>query len=438
MSPLANSNVRINADEWAEADARSVGAPLILALIAVTMFLPEEASFYLGERRMTVTRILLLLVAPLTVMRFARLTAEGRYRFVLPDLLVPLTGLWMFIGPIANDGIERALVASGSSALEFCIPYMAARLFLSERGQAVALTRILCIVIALVGMLAIADEVTRRFLLRETIGALTGYDNGALEGDMRGFLFRATSTLEHPILLGTACSFGLLLATTLRGWPRMLGVTGAAIGLVLSVSSAPTGATLIGAGVLAYERVTRGLAFRWVLPAVGPLLFVAAIFLFHPSPLGFFLRYLTFDPATAWYRVLQWSCAGDLVMQSPILGIGLSDEWATICGLAKTIDSVWLRMAMMYGLPGSALVFLCYAATCVLPIGGEDDDCDSLEPERRLGFVTSIILGLAIFIGFTVFYWGTVYILTMFLMGMKAHLSALETCPEESERDDDA
>ena len=435
MSPLVNSDVTLDADERVSADAPSVGAPLILALIAVTMFLPEEASFYLGERRMTVTRILLLLIAPLTVMRFARLTAEGRYHFVLPDLLVPLTGFWMFIGPIANDGVERALVASGSSALEFCIPYMAARLFLSERGQAVALTRILCIVIASVGMLAIADEVTRRFVLRETIGALTGYDS-SLEGDMRGFLFRATSTLEHPILMGTACSFGLLLATTLSGWSRTFGVAGAAIGLALSVSSAPTGATLIGAGVLVYERVTRRLPLRWVLPAAGPFLFVAAIFMFHPSPLGFFLRYLTFDPATAWYRVLQWSCAGDLVMHSPILGIGLSDEWATICGLAKTIDSVWLRMAMMYGLPGSALVFLCYAATCFLPIAAEEENGDSLEPERRLGFVTSVILGLAIFIGFTVFYWGTVYILTMFLMGMKAHLSALATWPDESEEDD--
>ena len=69
MSPLVNSDVTLSADERVSDDAPSVGAPLILALIAVTMFLPEEASFYLGEHHMTVTPILLLLVAPLTVVR---------------------------------------------------------------------------------------------------------------------------------------------------------------------------------------------------------------------------------------------------------------------------------------------------------------------------------------------------------------------------------
>ena len=430
------TNVQFD-EETFEEDAPSIGAPLILALIAVTMFLPEEASFYFGDRRMTVTRILFLLVAPLTLFRFAQLKADGRYFFVWPDLLVPIASLWMFAGPIVNDGLERALVASGSAALEFCIPYMAARLYLSERGEAIALTRVLCMVIAMVGLLAIADEVSRRFLLREVVGVLTGYDTGPREGEMRGFLFRATSTLEHPILMGTACSFGMLLASTLRGWSRSLTFGGAAVGLVLSVSSAPTGATVLGFGVLAYERITRGLAFRWIPLWFGPLFFVSAVFIFHPSPLGFFLRYLTFDPSTAWYRVLQWDCAGDLVMQSPILGIGLSDEWASVCGLAKTIDSVWLRLAMTSGIPGSALVLLTFVSACFLPAAAMEENADSTEQERRLGFVLSLIIVLAVLIGFTVFYWGTVYILIMFLMGIKAHLNALAASRDGTEFDEE-
>ena len=43
---------------------------------------------------------------------------------------------------------------------------------------------------------------------------------------MRGFLFRAASTLEHPIALGTACLFGLLMATTMRGALRQFMLVG--------------------------------------------------------------------------------------------------------------------------------------------------------------------------------------------------------------------
>ena len=83
---------------------------------------------------------------------------------------------------------------------------MAARLFLSERGQAVALTRILCIVIASVGMLAIADEVTRRFVLRETMGAQA--TRARWKATCGAFCSRSGRRFEHPILMGTACSSG--------------------------------------------------------------------------------------------------------------------------------------------------------------------------------------------------------------------------------------
>jgi hypothetical protein len=51
--------------------------------------------------------------------------------------------------------------------------------------------------------------------------------------------------------------------------------------------------------------------------------------------------------------------------------------------------------------------------------------------------VLSLIMGLIIFIGFTVLYWGTVYILISFLAGMRAHLGALGAMPREPGLDDD-
>ena len=57
--------------------------------------------------------------------------------------------------------------------------------------------------------------------------------------------------------------------------------------------------------------------------------------------------------------------------------------------------------------------------------------------ERQLGFMLSLILELAIYIGFTVAYWGSVSILIMFLVGIRAHLGVLGTMSREPELDDD-
>ncbi|MGH6857098.1 MAG: hypothetical protein ACRECP_05500 [Methylocella sp.] len=420
--------------------ASSVKVPLVLVLIALTMFLPEETSFNFGELRMTICRLLLLLITPAILFRFVRSTVSGNYRFVWSDLLVPVTGLWMVLALNETDGFERSIVSSGTSALEFCIPYMATRVFLTERGQAVALVRILCIAIATVGVLAIPDEFSHRFVLRETVASFTGYHKPAIDYSilMRDSLFRATSTLEHPILLGTACMAGLLMATTMRGARRQFPLAGSALGLALSVSSAPTSGALLGFGALLYNKLLRNFPFRWSFlftSAAGVILF---IFSAHPNPWGFIFAHVTFDPASGYYRLMEWEAVGPFVLNSPIFGIGLSDEGIlSEAGLLPTIDANWLRVAMMFGIPGSIVVMLCYITACSVPMDIENKSLNLTEQERQLGSVLSLILGLIIYIGFTVYYWGTVYILMSFLAGIRAHLGALAAMPREPGLDDD-
>jgi hypothetical protein len=421
----------------------SVKPPRLLTLIAISMFLPEEASFLFGELRMTVVRLLFLIISPLVVWRFVQLIVRGRYRFIWSDALVPIAGLWMFVGPMSVDGFDRALTYCGSSALEFCVPYMAARVFLVERGQAAALVRTLCITIAVVGFLSILDEISGRFLVREIVAAIPifgrkasddvdffGYDNPDL---MRGFLFRASSTLDHPILLGTACLLGLFMATTLRGGLRQFSLLGSAVGLVLSVSSAPIGGAVMGLGVFFYEKITRNVPYRWRLLFAGCAIPITVIFIGHPDPLSFFLNHMSLQPGTAYYRVLQWDCAGGLVLNSPIIGLGMSNDWASYCEIAKTIDSFWLREAMLYGIPGAILTFLCYVTACSLPGNTRRLGPNLSEQERRLIFVLTLTLGLVIWIGFTVHFWGAMYILAVFLTGIRAHIGALAAETQDTE-----
>jgi hypothetical protein len=346
----------------------------------------------------------------------------------------------MFVGPIEVDGFDRAFAYVGSMSLEFCIPYMATRVFLTQTGQAVALARVLCIVIATVGTLGILDEVSGRFLVRETVRSITGYckivasDNVDLT---RGFLFRATSTLDHPILFGTTCMFSLLMATAMRGALRRFMLAGSATVLVLSVSSALIGGTVVGFGALLYDRIMRHFRFCWRLALGSAAVFLIIIFTAHPHPWGFIFNRLTFNSQTAYYRLLQWEFVGPLVMNSPILGIGITDAWLTDSDLANTIDAHWLAMTMNFGIPGSILIFLSLVTSCSLSIDIGNKSLNLTGQERQLGFILSLILGIVIVVGFMVTYFGIVYLLIMFLAGIRAHLGSLGAMQREPGLHDD-
>jgi hypothetical protein len=140
-------------------------------------------------------------------------------------------------------------------------------------------------------------------------------------------------------------------------------------------------------------------------------------------------NHLTFDPSTGYYRLMQLELLGPLVMNSPILGIGLSTDWVHEFGLAPTIDSTWFGTVMSFGIPGAILVFLSSVTACSVSMDIGNKRLNLTKQERRLGFVLSLITGLIIYIGVTVFYWGTVFILIMFLAGIRAHLGALGAMP---------
>jgi O-antigen ligase len=217
---------------------------------------------------------------------------------------------------------------------------------------------------------------------------------------------------------------------------------GSALGLLLSVSSAALGGTIIGFGALLYNKIMGNFPFRWGLVLASAVVVTIIVFTALPSPLEFILNHVTFDHETAYYRLLQWEYAGPLIMTSPILGLGAADaewmdEWAHSSGLAKTIDSTWLLMALQFGLPGSILIILSYITPCSLSTDIGNKSLNLTKQERQLSFVLSLILGLVIYIGFTVDYWGSVFLLIMFLAGIRAHLGALGAMPREAGLDDD-
>src|SRR5436190_1497115 len=87
---IASPRFRVARDP---AVARSAAKmPFVLTLIVIGLFIPEELSFYVFGLRLTVIRLIFLLLTPVLLARWTQKVSAGRYRFVMSDFFVVLTG----------------------------------------------------------------------------------------------------------------------------------------------------------------------------------------------------------------------------------------------------------------------------------------------------------------------------------------------------------
>jgi hypothetical protein len=401
--------------------------PLALKVIAVSILLPDEIGLSISGLRFSVARIILLVLTPFLLMRFVRMLAAGRYRFVLSDLLVPLTGSWVIVALANMDGLQAGLNHAGPIALEFCIGYMAARFLLSEHGEAVSFINFLCWAIAIVALLGLLDPLTHRYLLHDLAGTLFGDATGVLGdkivegGDERLGLLRATSAIEHPILFGITCAVGLLLAASVKIRGRRLVMFACTLGTLLALSAAPVQAALLGFALLIYNRILGGIRYRWAgliaLATVG----IIVVFNIFNDPLGFIFSHFVFDTGSAWFRRWEWTMASAAVSQSPWFGVGwvIPESY----GIPWTIDSIWLLWELTFGVPGSVLLALSLIGAASLLTNGSRVRLTAAE--SKLGTTLGILIFLIIFLGFTVDFFGSAWILIPVLAGIRAHLGEL-------------
>jgi O-antigen ligase len=119
--------------------------------------------------------------------------------------------------------------------------------------------------------------------------------------------------------------------------------------------------------------------------------------------LSVIIRYLTFDAATGYYRLLIWEYAGADVWQHPWIGIGFAEFTRPVWMVSDSIDAHWLLLAVRYGLPCALSVFL----TTILAIFAIGRATNGSSREDR-SFLVGI--GISLFVMamllFTVTLWG--------------------------------
>ena len=394
--------------------------PTALKLMTVAIFLPDELAFRLGGLLLSPLRLILMVLTPVVLSRFARLMRNGQYRFVFSDLFVPLTGVWIIWSLMHSETVQDAINRGGLVVLEFCVTYIATRTLLSDGRQAIAFIGFLCSVIAIVGLLGAMDTVSHRYFTHELMRSLLGGAPIEDAGSRLGLL-RATSTLEHPILLGFVCSVGLLLAASVPIRARLFAVSCCFLGMLLALSAGPIQTAVIGFGLLAYNRVLSGIQFRWgVLIALG-IAGITILFVTVDNPFGFVFNHLTFDAQSAYYRIYIWTVASAAVSDSPIWGWGF--VLPAIYDVPRTVDSVWLLWSLIYGIPGAVLLALSITSSASLPTTGRN--VHLTVAESKLGTTLGIQVFLILFLGFTVDYFGNGSTLIPLLIGVRARLGEL-------------
>lgn len=407
----------------------AVKLPFWLILLAISIVLPEEFSFYIFGLRFTVTRLLYIVLAPLIVFRLAQKMGTGRYRFLFTDLFVFLSGFWMIFASANVTDFASALNYGGPIALEFCMGYFVTRVLLSEHGQALKFISLFCSLIAIAGLLAVLDTLSKSFVLHWLATALTGYHNqrgwdlslGAYD-NYRAGLFRAKGPFEHPIILGTMSCIGLIIASYVRIGFQKFSIAGCTVGAITAVATAPIQGLMIGSGLLAYNRILSGVPLKWLVLIGVCATGIGAVWISGHSILHFLFNNLIFDPASGFYRLMTWYQVIAALDQSPWFGLGFG-PFPEYLDINHSIDALWLVLALNFGVPGSILVGLSMIAGVALPVSSPKIDLSPME--KKLGVVLGVALAAIILISFTVDFWGSSWVACAVLLGVKAHLSEL-------------
>ncbi len=396
-----------------------------LALIG--LILPAwEITIYIAGAKFTAGR---LGVALLFVPAIAVMCQRGR-RFVTSDLFALLTALWILVAAIATGGAS-SLSSAGAESLEFIASYLTARAFFTIQGGLDSFVRVLRFLTIVAVALAAADTATSRWISHDLAASIFG--TFPLTPVFRGDVIRATSTFDHPILFGVFCGLvaAILLFWETNGLQRALCVGICFVGCLLSQSSAALMCFVLVLLVYGYERMMRQIPSRWTLFWSVAGILLAFLFVLSNNPMGWIISHLTLDPDTGYYRLLIWNAALDRISQSPLTGYAI--ELFNLQILDATVDSIWLVMALRFGIPTIAFLLLANVAAC-LPVKASRVKAPANAYAHRMRLAFTTVLLMFMFTGLTVHFWNYMWIFWGLCLGIRASLREQQQARPVSER----
>jgi hypothetical protein len=395
-------------------------ASTFIAVVALAgIILPTEMQLSLGEgARFTPGRLAAVL---LFVPALVALLQKGR-RLVASDLLAFATAGWMVVASLSSVG-TRALPTSGGEALDFLGGYLIARGFIFGRPALDTFIRVLKMFAILAVIFAIADSVSGRLIVHDIVSSVF-HSVAPPQAGYRNNMVRAASTFDHAILFGVFCA---VTAAILIFWEeslfkRCMAVGFCFLGCFLSSSSASLMAISIAITAYLYDRALKQQSSRWSLFWIALGLVAVTFFVVSTNPLSWIISHLTLDPQTGYFRMMIWDVALSYIGQSPLTGYAYELFNNNI--IDGSVDTIWLLLALRFGVPMVILFFLTNLAT-FLPVKQRSQGAANDGYVERMQRAFTLVLLLFMFTGLTVHFWNYMLMFWGLCLGIRASLREL-------------
>lgn len=391
--------------------------PLPVALFLVALLLPWE--FKLGAVTLTPYRFVLMATTIPCLWLWLRGSAGPVRSF---DLALFLNTLWVGFCLIVLVGVGEAWKPGFSYFVESFGAFLLARCFIRSQDNLYAMARCFFVIAVLLLPWAVAEAISHRNFLLDIFAQVAPTSPAISEAERLG-LRRAQAIFEHPILFGvfavsTFAYVHLVFGGAKSPSRRWLQSAAVAACVFLSLSSAPIGAFLLQVGILAWGYVLRGTELRWMLL----LAITASAYLFvevfsNQSAIGAYITRFTFSEQSAFYRMLIWDYGWNSVLRHPLFGIGFGD-WQRPSWMTSSVDNFWLVNAIRWGLPGVFLLMFSVALLWLQVV--RTPQHEAARSRCKLAYLVSTLS--CCIMGMTVHYWGSSYVIFMFLLGSGAWL----------------
>jgi hypothetical protein len=384
----------------------------IVALLLLTLLIPNEFSFFIGPLRFSPYRLLLVLYIPLALFRFLSGEAGTLRR---SDWCALLGCAWIMVSMVVNAG-PGGIESGGIMFIETFGAYLVARMSIRTAAQWRQATMVFGIGIAIVAPFAITECLTGKHVIRELTCSMVGRAFRGEIGDRFG-LTRAYGPFDHPILQGVVSATvaisawhawkGLIAWRTMI-WPLCMG------GAMSSISSGAMATLAIGTMLSAWSIAAGFLKRKWrtflILAAIG---YFVIDMVSNRSGMAVLLSYFTFSSSTAYGRMIIWEWGFyQNAMKNPVFGLGDRDWVRPGWMVSSSMDNYFLFLMAYYGIP----CFLGAAFSIILKVrAAAFATARSAFPHLIMSWwIPMVALSVA---GCTVHFWNQALVFFWFFLG---------------------
>lgn len=394
---------------------------ILAVLFVISIFIPVEFFVMAGTVRIETYRVILALTLIYAFFNFRTVLKRADLTDVLLLGLIVLA----FASFWANHSLQKAIESTGLYSLETLGAFYLAKLFITTPERFYRINLAFIWILVALTLPAIYEAVSHHRILHEWAERLTGHLSIDYrlytEYYIRGSIMRTTSVFAHPILYGTLAAlffpFAILLFWRQQKIRQFSMILGLSLSMLTTLSSAPLLSLIFQAFTVLLVKFWHTARRFWVAIFFSGL--AIAMLIQALSNRGFFgilISYLTFNPNTGYFRMLQWEYSMDDILSHPILGIAHNDwtrpYWKDWMG--DSIDSFWLLVTLQHGIFAFILLLTAcfYAVFSVLnQVHRQHENIKWMVTAWTLSFMSLIL------IGFTVDYFDKLQPMFFFTLG---------------------